>query len=272
MNRTFEKVPKKPPQLILFLFQTNSVSNSKGNKRGAKSSISRGPKPEDDFHNGNQSSSEDEDTKIRKKLPGSRPHSGSSSRPHSGTSLGRPGSGTSLGRPGSGTSGGRPQSGTIINRPNSGTSSAGASPQTSRDKKSRTTKNHVESKIPKNNIDKTTTKGLGSRTSIDTKLDLKPLQNGPKKASGSPELSASQMQDPMLDATLTSRSVSRMNRKSLREISRTDVSRMSLAKSTEVSNVYLWISLTIFCFIFHIISLFIFLKELYFFSMYFDII
>jgi hypothetical protein len=80
---------------------------------------------------------------------------------------------------------GRPQSGTIINRPNSGTSSAGASPQTSRDKKSRTTKNHVESKIPKNNIDKTTTKGLGSRTSIDTKLDLKPLQNGPKKASGS---------------------------------------------------------------------------------------
>ncbi|CAC5379788.1 Uncharacterized protein C3orf67 homolog [Mytilus coruscus] len=227
------------------LSKTNTVSTAKGHKRGNRATLSRGPKPEDDFYNGNQSSSDENDNKLRKKLPGSRPasgsnsrpHSGSNSRPHSGTSLGRPSSGTSLSRPGSGTSGGRPQSGTVVHRPNSGTSSAGASPQTSSDK--RISKNKTEKKISKNIASKkgsTTDTGfseisVGSKTSKDTKLNLKPLQNGPKKASGSPELSASQLQDPV-EATLTNRSISRMSRKSLREISQADV-RKSLAKSSE---------------------------------------
>lgn len=229
----------------LLLLQTNTVSTTKGHRKGGRPTLSRGPKPEDDFHNGNQSSSDENDSKLRKKLPGSRPasgsnsrpHSGSNSRPHSGTSLGRPNSGTSLGRPGSGTSGGRPQSGTVVHRPNSGTSSAGASPQTSSDKR----KNKTEKKPSKNIASKkgsTTETGfsemsVGSKTSKDTKLNLKPLQNGPKKASGSPELSTSQLQDP-LEATLTNRSISRMSRKSLREISQADV-RKSIAKSSEVN-------------------------------------
>lgn len=176
---------------------------------------------------------------MRKKLSGSRPNSGSNSRPHSGTSLGRPSSNTSLGRPGSGTSGGRPQSGTVRTR----TNSAGASPKTSQDKK---ISSKSESKNKRTNEVSVTKGGAENihhknptivvpKLSVDTTLGSKTLQNGPKKASGSPELSASQMHDPSLDVTLTNRSISRMNRKSLREISQSDVTRKSVAKSSEVS-------------------------------------
>lgn len=176
---------------------------------------------------------------MRKKLPGSRPNSGSNSRPHSGTSLGRPSSNTSLGRPGSGTSGGKPQSGTVRNRPNS---AGGASPKTSQDRRTSKSeskhKNNSEVLTSKTNTERKNSKNpsiIVPKLSVDTNIDLRPLHNGPKKASGSPDISSSQMHDPSLDVTLTNPSISRMNRKSLREIPQSDVTRKSVALSSEVS-------------------------------------
>ena len=192
------------------------MKTTKGNVK-PNDSLSRGPRPEEDFHN--DDSSDEQDKQKRLNPTGSRPNSGSNSRPTSGT---RPLSGT---RPHSGSNktgtGSRPTSATgrpqsVTNRPSSGSNS------------------NVPNNLPTGaNYHKHGARDLGVGAS-NVSLDVYP----PKKNSHSPELtSGSKINQIETDSErktpvkLTSNSVSRMNRKSLREIPKNDA---RLMKSSEV--------------------------------------
>ncbi|KAK3103082.1 hypothetical protein FSP39_016320 [Pinctada imbricata] len=208
----FSSKPKKAPRRhispnFLEMDETESqMVRSPNTSRGAKSQ--RGAKFENDFHSSDSSSQEDEDIR-RKKLPGSRPQSGTSSRPHSG-STSRPHSGNTS-RPHSGSTS-RPHSGTA-SKPHSASSRDAASPKGQRH--SVVSKSHRK----------------------DKHSDGQNFNQVPKFMNVSPELRISTQlpthrSEVSVNGNSTNRSVSRMNRKSLREIPQDDL-RLSVVKSAE---------------------------------------
>ncbi|XP_062593708.1 protein CFAP20DC-like [Saccostrea cucullata] len=200
--------------------QVKSPTCSKGKQQ-------RGPKLENDFVHSSDSSFEDEETQRRKKVPGSRPTSGSSSRPHSGSTTSRPQSGASS-RPTSGTTS-RPHSGTT-SRPHSGSNRPlnVPRPTSAKSQSISSVKNSAANHVsPKNckNVPKPQRKD---------KIDL--LTNHMPKTAESPELQMSSQlpthRSDITNGSLSSRSVSRMSRKSVKEIPKDDA-RLSVIKSSE---------------------------------------
>ena len=206
---------------FVFSFKMKSPVTSKGKQR-------RGPKLENDFHS-SDSSLEDEETQRRRRVPGSRPNSGSSSRPHSGSTASRPQSGTSS-RPTSGSTS-RPQSGTA-SRPKSGSS-----------------RSHNVPNKPTSPISQDHSSGYSSSNTLVSKCN-KNASKPPRKetidlsavhlprSGDSPELRVSTQlpthrSDRMNGSVSGGGSVSRMSRKSVKEIPKDDV-RLSVIKSSEV--------------------------------------
>jgi hypothetical protein len=189
----------------------------------SKGKQQRGPKLEHDFVH--SSDSEEEEEALRRKIvPGSRPTSGSSSRPHSGSTTSRPHSGTTS-RPTSGTAS-RPQSGTT-SRPHSGSNRPHNIPRPTSAK----TQNSANAKNSASNIGTKSGPKPQRKDKIDLVMDHVPT------AAESPELQMSyQLPTHRLDkmnGSLSSRSISRMSRKSVKEIPKDDV-RLSVIKSSEV--------------------------------------
>ncbi|XP_033745767.1 uncharacterized protein C3orf67-like isoform X2 [Pecten maximus] len=214
----FAVPPKSAPRRHLSPSQTDSIldadfsSQSRAlpqNSKKVSKDLARGARPEEDFFSKNSSSDED-DVHLWKKLAGSRPNSGTNSRPHSGTNS-RPHSGTNS-RPHSGTNS-RPHSGT-----QSGTNSRNHSGKTRNgtNNMSVSPKSGVEKKIP--------------RTVLSS------VQ--PQIANESPELrsNTSVLQVPgMSNGHLSNNSISRMSRKSLREIPMNDARLKSSEKPYDFS-------------------------------------
>ncbi|OWF55807.1 uncharacterized protein C3orf67 homolog [Mizuhopecten yessoensis] len=198
--------------------QSRTLSLPRNSKKVSKD-MARGARPEEDFYN-NNSSSEDDDIHVRKKLTGSRPNSGSNSRPHSGTNS-RPHSGTNS-RPQSGTNS-RPHSGTN-SQPQSGTHSGTSS---------RNPSGTIRSGM--NNMAVSPKSGLEKKIA---RTVLSPVQ--PQIANESPELrfssNTSVLQVPGLNnGHLSNNSMSRMSRKSLREIPMNDARLKSSEKPYDFS-------------------------------------
>ncbi|XP_069141181.1 protein CFAP20DC-like isoform X2 [Argopecten irradians] len=191
--------------------QSRTPSLSKNSKKVSKE-LARGARPEEDFID-NNSSSEEDDRHLRKKLTGSRPNSGTNSRPHSGTNS-RPHSGTNS----------RPHSGTN-SRPHSGTQS-GTNSRTHSGKTRNGTNNMAVS--PKSGVEKKIPRTV-----------LSPVQ--PQVANESPELrfnsntSVLKVPGMMNNGHLSNSSVSRMSRKSLREIPMNDARLKSSEKPYDFS-------------------------------------
>ncbi|XP_060065672.1 protein CFAP20DC-like [Ylistrum balloti] len=190
--------------------QSRTLSLSRNSRKISKESA-RGARPEEDFFN-NNTSSDDDDVHVRIKLGGSRPNSGTNSRPHSGTNS-RPHSGTTS-RPHSGTNS-RPHSGT-----NSGTNS----------------RNHSGT-----NRSGTNNLAVSPKSGVEKKVPrtvLNPVQ--PQIANESPELrfssNTSVLQVPGINnGHLSKNSISRMSRKSLREIPMNDARLKSSEKPYDFS-------------------------------------
>lgn len=190
----------------------------------------RGPRLEHDFVHSSDSSLEDEETQRRKKVPGSRPTSGSSSRPHSGSTTSRPQSGATS-RPTSGSTS-RPTSGTT-SRPQSGSSRHHNVPRPT------SAKSQGISNV-KNSASSTGSPKCSKnvpKPSRKDKIDLS--ANHTPKSADSPELHISSQlpthRSDLMNGNVTNRSVSRMSRKSVKEIPKDDV-RLSVIKSSEVKS------------------------------------
>lgn len=209
---------------IIFQLHSLSTSTSQGKQQ------QRGPRLEHDFVHSSDSSLEDEETQRRKKVPGSRPTSGSSSRPHSGSTTSRPQSGATS-RPTSGSTS-RPTSGTT-SRPQSGSSRHHNVPRPT------SAKSQGISSV-KNSASNTGSPKCSKnvpKPSRKDKIDLS--ANHTPKSADSPELHVSSQlpthRSDLMNGNVTNRSVSRMSRKSVKEIPKDDV-RLSVIKSSEVKS------------------------------------
>ena len=206
---------------FIFSLKIKSPVTSKGKQR-------RGPQLENDFHS-SDSSLEDEETQRRRRVPGSRPNSGSSSRPHSGSTASRPQSGTSS-RPTSGSTS-RPQSGTA-SRPKSGSSRSHNAPNKPT---SPISQDHSSGYSSSNTLASKCNKNASKPPRKET-IDLSAVHL--PKSGDSPELHVSTQlpthrSDRMNGSVSGGGSVSRMSRKSVKEIPKDDV-RLSVIKSSEV--------------------------------------
>lgn len=222
---------------IIFQLHSLSTSTSQGKQQ-------RGPRLEHDFVHSSDSSLEDEETQRRKKVPGSRPTSGSSSRPHSGSNNSRPQSGATS-RPTSGSTS-RPTSGTT-SRPQSGSSRHHNVPRPT------SAKSQGISSV-KNSASNTGSPKCSKnvpKPSRKDKIDLS--ANHTPKSADSPELHVSSQlpthRSDLMNGNVTNRSVSRMSRKSVKEIPKDDV-RLSVIKSSEVKSDPCLSTLLISCFLF----------------------
>lgn len=167
-------------------------------------------------------------------MPGSRPTSGSSSRPHSGSTTSRPQSGATS-RPTSGSTS-RPTSGTTsgtTSRPQSGSSRHHNVPRPT------SAKSQGISSVKNSASSTGSPKGSKNvpKPSRKDKIDLS--ANHTPKSADSPELHISSQlpthRSDLMNGNVTNRSVSRMSRKSVKEIPKDDV-RLSVIKSSEVKS------------------------------------
>lgn len=227
----FESKPKSAPRRHVSPFQPETEEDSGLHSLSTSTSQGkqqqRGPRLEHDFVHSSDSSLEDEETQRRKKVPGSRPTSGSSSRPHSGSTTSRPQSGATS-RPTSGSTS-RPTSGTT-SRPQSGSSRHHNVPRPT------SAKSQGISSV-KNSASNTGSPKCSKnvpKPSRKDKIDLS--ANHTPKSADSPELHVSSQlpthRSDMMNGNVTNRSVSRMSRKSVKEIPKDDV-RLSVIKSSE---------------------------------------